>query len=471
MKRNLLSLLFIVMTLALTAQTNLAVNATPSASASSSGSYGPSNWNDGNIGPNYYFGWLGTDNTFPQPAWLKYEWNSSVTLNKLVFHPPTWASGGGVPFNGNVDLQYWDGSAWQTHANYSTSNGTSADTFSFTSVSTTKIRLTNFTCYGGQNPGWDEIEAYYFAPPSHDVGVSSFDNKMVSANTQTKFRIWVRNYSTNTPVSNIPVKCKLGSTTNYTGMVNGPIQPGDSVMYTFSSFYTIPVAQFEAKAWTELSSDVDLTNDTSTYFFVVPATNYFDAEITQLSSPDPADLVLNQTDEVIIEVMNNSSEVIYKIPVKYYFESTMDTASFVDTITGPIYPNNSVSFTFSTDLQLNINAANDTINGVVYIDWDDLDLNNDTASWNHSFVSVPSFEEKDPIHITPNPAVNVCSIHLPDNDFRMIRVYNLSGQMILSRQVDYPVINMDISDFAPGLYLLEIRDKAGNRSVRKLIKQ
>lgn len=471
MKRNLLSLLFILMTVALSAQTNLAVNATPSASASSSGNYGPSNWNDGNIGLNYYFGWVGTDGGFPQPAWVKYEWNSSVTLNKLVFHPPTYTTGGGVPFIGNADLQYWDGSSWQTHVNYSTNNGNTADTLSFASVSTTKIRLTNFTCYGGQNPGWDEIEAFYIAPPVMDVGVCRFDNQMVSANTQTKFRIWVKNYSTTTAASNISVQCNLGSTTNYTGTVNGPIAPGDSVMFTFNDFYTIPVAQFEAKAWTELSGDVDLSNDTTSYFFVVPATNYFDATITQLLSPDPAELVQNQTDEVIIEVQNNSAEVIYKIPVKYYFESTLDTAFFVDTVTGPIHPNNSVSFTFSADLQLGINAANDTINGVVYIDWDDLDLSNDSVSWNHSFVSVPMNEKNAPILITPNPAANLCSIHLPNNDFTMIKVYNLSGQMIQSRKIDSPVINMDISDFAPGIYLLEIRDNTGKRSIRKLIKQ
>lgn len=471
MKRNLLSLLFILMTVALSAQTNLAVNATPSASASSSGSYGPSNWNDGNIGLNYYFGWVGTDGSFPQPAWVKYEWNSSVTLNKLVFHPPTYTTGGGVPFIGNSDLQYWDGSSWQTHVNYSTNNGNTADTLSFASVSTTKIRLTNFTCYGGQNPGWDEIEAFYFAPPAMDVGASSFDNKVFSGGTQTKIRIWVENFSATTAASNIPVHFRVGTTIHYNGVVNGPIQPGDSVMYTFNDLFTVPIGVFNAEAWTDLSADVDNANDTTGTSFTATTINVFDAAITQLSSPDPADLVQYQTDEVIIEVHNNSAEVIYKIPVKYYFESTLDTAFFVDTVTGPIHPNNSVSFTFSTDLQLSINAANDTISGLVYIDWGDVDLNNDTVSWNHSFVSVPMNEKNAPILITPNPAANLCSIHLPNNDFTMIKVYNLSGQMIQSRKIDSSVINMDISDFAPGLYLLEIRDNTGKRSIRKLIKQ
>lgn len=31
----------------------------------------------------------------------------------LCFFPPTYTSGGGVPFHGNANLEYWDGSAWQ----------------------------------------------------------------------------------------------------------------------------------------------------------------------------------------------------------------------------------------------------------------------------------------------------------------------------------------------------------------------
>lgn len=245
----------------------MALNATPSASASSTGSYGPSNWNDGLIGPNSYFGWVGTASSYPQPAWIQYEWNSSQTLNRLVFYPPTWTTGGGVPFYGNADLEYWDGSAWKFHVNYSTTNTTTQDTLFFQQITTAKIRLTNFTCYGGENPGWDEIEAYYVTPENIDVGVGSLENQFDSA--QTKIKIWVRNYFDSIDACDIPVFCKPGMSGVMNGMVTDTIFPGDSVLYTFNDWFVVPIGTFEVIAWTEANGDLDHSNDTST-FVVTP---------------------------------------------------------------------------------------------------------------------------------------------------------------------------------------------------------
>ncbi|MCF8331978.1 MAG: T9SS type A sorting domain-containing protein [Bacteroidales bacterium] len=292
----ILSVLFFLSGLTI-AQNNLATGATPAASASSNGNYGPSNWNDGLIGPNYYFGWVGTDNSYPQPAWIQYEWNNSQTLNRLVFYPPTWNTGGGVPFNGNADLQYWDGSAWQTHISYFTTNTTTPDTLFFQQITTTKIRLTDFTCYGGENPGWDEIEAYYVPPVNVDVGVSSLENQFNSSPPQTKIKIWVRNYSDSLDAYDIPVYCKPGMSGVMNGFVTDTINPGDSVLYTFNDWFVIPIGTFQIITWAEAYGDLDHSNDTST-FVITPYSGIPDqnqTESTELITliPNPASNKLN----------------------------------------------------------------------------------------------------------------------------------------------------------------------------------
>lgn len=171
-------------------QPNLALNATASASASSGGNYGPANWVDGVINANF-FGWVGTNpatTSFPQPPFIQLEWNTPQTINQVrifnvgtAFQPP---AGNGVVFAGTADLQWYNSTTtqWVTimQVNGQGSFGFSYD-LNFNTVTTTKIRLSNFvTLSSNHNPGFDEIEVYYNPPQVRDLSFASLNTNIAT---------------------------------------------------------------------------------------------------------------------------------------------------------------------------------------------------------------------------------------------------------------------------------------------------
>lgn len=158
------------------AQTNLALSATPSASASSTGSFGPANWTNG-LKNATTFGWVGTAATFPQPAWMQLEWQQPQTFNQLRlfnvgtnFQPP---AGNGVVFSGSVQVQYWTNNAWQTFDTlFGAGSYGDSVVLNFNNITTTRLRLHNFVISGNHNPGFDEWEVYRISSDTTDLAVT-----------------------------------------------------------------------------------------------------------------------------------------------------------------------------------------------------------------------------------------------------------------------------------------------------------
>lgn len=157
-------------------QTNLALTASPSASASSTGNFGPVNWTDG-LKNATAFGWIGTAATFPQPAWMQLEWQQPQTMNQLRlfnvgtnFQPP---AGNGVVFNGSVQLQNWINNAWQL-VDTLYGGGTYGDSLvlNFADITTTRLRLHGFSIGGNHNPGFDEWEVYRISSDTLDLAIT-----------------------------------------------------------------------------------------------------------------------------------------------------------------------------------------------------------------------------------------------------------------------------------------------------------
>ncbi len=275
MKRIYFFGLFILLTSLCFGQVNLATTGTPSASASSSGSYGPANWNDGLIGNNYYFGWLGTDpNSFTTPAWLAYTWSTTQTFNRIRFYKPDHYQGNFIYFQGSALLQYLSAGQWITLDTFVVTNpytsGIYTD-FSFSTITTTSFRLYQFTITGQHNPGWDEIEVYYDqpAPPpiQHDVGIEKiifYDTifigkyppivKIVNhANTLADSINVCFTNNANTPICKTLIKSNYGLNTS---------TPFDTILMTLDSTY-IDFGGNEIIAWIELIQDSFPSNDTA----------------------------------------------------------------------------------------------------------------------------------------------------------------------------------------------------------------
>ena len=80
---------------------------------------------------------------------------------------------------------------------------------------------------------------------------------------------------------------------------------------------------------------------------------------------------------------------------------------------------------------------------------------------------VPNFNEL--ISVYPNPADQVVNIELPYSELTEIRLYNIIGQQVLAEtHTQIQQLSIEVNNFVPGIYFLEIY--ADGRQVSKKVK-
>ncbi len=98
----------------------------------------------------------------PSPTdWLQLEWPEAVTIGRCDVH--IFDDHGGVQAPDALTLDWWDGAAWQPAPGLAATppkpKGGVKNTFTFTPVKTTKLRLT-FTHHGQARSGVSEVEVW-----------------------------------------------------------------------------------------------------------------------------------------------------------------------------------------------------------------------------------------------------------------------------------------------------------------------
>lgn len=255
------------------AQPNLALTATPSASASSTGNFGPANWTDGILNGSF-FGWVGTASTFPQPAWMQLEWTQPQTINRVVLHnagsnfaPP---AGNAVVFSGFAQLMYWDGTTWQHLSVLSGVPGYGAQiTLNFPEITTTKLRVDSFSITGSHNPGFDEWQVYRIQNDTTDAQLDSIQITSLQGGIGRilRFSMLVKNRG-NVNIVNPSISYSLN-----TNPVSGPftatfpltLAPGADTLLVHPE--TLPAERIlngrQLCAWVTAAGDAISENDTS----------------------------------------------------------------------------------------------------------------------------------------------------------------------------------------------------------------
>jgi hypothetical protein len=250
---------------------NLALSATATASASSGGNYGPSNWNNG-VKNGSFFGWVGTDPaTFPMPAFMEFTWAAAQTFDSIVifnvganFAPP---SGNAVVFNGTANLEYWDGTTWHLITSF-VGQGSYGGFYSLTfpAVTATKFRIVNLvTGPGSHNPGFDEVEAFLNNPPFVDLALTQVSFVPDIVNMDIEVSATVKNMGS-LPVQGFLLSYRI----NPTGLPNldsvaAILQPGDSITHNFSNKISLvipsPIANDVLCAMVQHPQDINPAND------------------------------------------------------------------------------------------------------------------------------------------------------------------------------------------------------------------
>ena len=159
--------------------------------------YDASNFNDKVIatpGGTTPWSWLSATNTSGTSAWVMYEWPKAVSMNQVIFYN-TYDDRRSMT---GVEIQSWDGSNWKTVYKYSGSLAFEIDV-TFPTVTTSKLRFTNFTISGTQasNPAWREIEVIYNSYGPNDIGIASVDSPTTFCAGNHDIKLSVSNYGIN----------------------------------------------------------------------------------------------------------------------------------------------------------------------------------------------------------------------------------------------------------------------------------
>ena len=96
--------------------------------------------------------------------------------------------------------------------------------------------------------------------------------------------------------------------------------------------------------------------------------------------------------------------------------------------------------------------------------------NGDQAVYYSETLSILDENEFSSVKLYPNPTHNKFSVNT-DVSIDQIKIYNLTGQIVLRFEREALNSTYDISSLSSGLYFVKIISSKGNKTVRKLIKQ
>lgn len=85
-------------------------------------------------------------------------------------------------------------------------------------------------------------------------------------------------------------------------------------------------------------------------------------------------------------------------------------------------------------------------------------------------VGIPEIEKSKSISVKPNPTKDYLEIKFETSDFKNIQLYNSSGQLILTKDINAPTLVLDLEKYNNGLYFIIFSSKTGDKSIKKFIK-
>jgi cephalosporin-C deacetylase-like acetyl esterase len=90
-----------------------------------------------------------------------------------------------------------------------------------------------------------------------------------------------------------------------------------------------------------------------------------------------------------------------------------------------------------------------------------------------SGVGTEELDEASAIQVLPNPALSeVLLIWQPEKAFQNVRLFNMLGQVVLEKRVQnaHSQLKIDISHLAKGTYQIELTDKTGKPTLKRMVK-
>ncbi|HNW98326.1 MAG TPA: choice-of-anchor J domain-containing protein [Bacteroidales bacterium] len=256
----------------------------------------------------------------------------------------------------------------------------------------------------------------------------------------------------NTAISNISVSYQINSGTPVTETVTGSIPPFGTLSHTFSTTEDLSaIGTYIIKSYSSMPGDFNILNDTTTKTVISSdATVTVNVQTDDYGSETTWELINNTTSEVIA----TGGPYVDSSPQLY---STNVCISSTDCYTFNIY-----------DSYGDGNCC-DYGSGSYEIVWDTISLGVNTGEFTSSatlssICDPTSIKENETgsssFNVFPSPAKDIINIFATEN-ISKIKMTNVFGQIVFTSNVDNNSFAINTSDFAEGMYYIQIETEKG----------
>ena len=302
--------------------------------------------------------------------------------------------------------------------------------------------------------GWAIDDFKVSIPPAQtDVGVNAILSPVTSTITGdvVSVSVDIKNYGLDT-ITSFPLEYSIDGTPVATQQWTGTLYPGSVESFTFNTTYIAKGSNYDLCAYTKLSNDMVLFNDTICKT-IIAAPGKQDAGISAVIAPSGQSSIGKPT-SVKATVVNYGSDTLFSIPVKYMLNSIIMAS---ETFNGVIAPGDSVEYTFTTTYISGVGAYSIC----VYTELaNDVDATNDQECVVVVGTSIENLDgssfELGQNH--PNPASESTTIefYLPKPGKVQFRLVNSLGAIVEQKDLNYSAgkqqLLIDVKSFKSGVY-------------------
>jgi len=297
---------------------------------------------------------------------------------------------------------------------------------------------------------------------TNDIGITAITSPNSSSTLANEtITVSIENFGTITQ-SNFDVAYILNGGTAVVENVAITLNAGQTITYNFTTIADMTsIIDFDIVAYTSLVSDIDNTNDTT--YKTVSHQSTDDIGVIAITSPNSSFTLANETITVSIENFGANSESNFAVAY------TLNGGTpVVENITSTLNAGQTMTYDFTTVADM-----------TALIDFDivaytslagDTDNTNDTTNRTVTHMDDVSVEEEsidDAITIVSIEG-NLYTLKVNSDIFlnSTVKVHNTLGQLVYTSTVETETFTVDLSNFAKGAYLVNVR----NNQTSKLIK-
>ena len=89
-----------------------------------------------------------------------------------------------------------------------------------------------------------------------------------------------------------------------------------------------------------------------------------------------------------------------------------------------------------------------------------------------SFTAVIDIALDQSINIYPNPVENILTVNFSNADISNLNIsmVDVAGKVVIDQPVTRSTVELNVSQFAPGAYIIRVQNKDGKMAIREIIK-